>query len=103
MHDEMRFRTVPLLMAALILAGCSVDNSGMWPPEAWPVELRGEKHQAEAARAQQQAQPAQQVRQVPRARRSIRERMRELKVLYLEQLITPAEYEAKKAAVLDEL
>ncbi len=102
----MKSRKFHSLVAALILAGCAGDNSGMWPPEAWPVELRGEKHQAEAARIEQvrRAAQAQQAWQAPpRAQLSIRERMRELKALYLEHLITPAEYETKKDQVLNEL
>ncbi len=128
----MRSRNLHLLVAAAILAGCAGDNGGMWPPEAWPVELRSEKHQAQAARAEQarkaaqaqqaweaeqwqkqqqqaqqwrayQGQQAQPAPPSPASALSIRERMRELKALYLEHLITPAEYETKKAQVLNEL
>lgn len=125
-------RNILVLAAAVALAGCSAGNGGMWPPQAWPVELRSEEQQTQAAaqaaqtqqaaqaqQTQQQAQQAWQAQQwqaqqaqqawqgpqapPPRAPLSIRERMRELKALYLEQLITPAEYEAKKAAVLGDL
>lgn len=128
----MRSRKFHALVAVVILAGCTGDNSGMWPPEAWPVELRSEKHQAEAARAEQaqqaakaqqaweaeqwqkqqrqaqqwrayQGQQAQPAPPSPASALSIRERMRELKNLYLEHLITPEEYETKKAQVLNEL